>query len=101
MIRIERAVVADDQHVVLGHREIELERRDADRERRLECRERVLRRKPARAAMALQIKSVRRRGEQQDKWNQPSHQMAMIPQPRSNPTTPCARMAAEAVNISA
>ena len=61
VIRIEPAVVADDQHVVPGHREIELERRDADRERGLEGRERVLGRKAARAAMALQVERVRGR----------------------------------------
>ena len=88
MIRIERAVVADDQHAVLGHREIEFERGHADAERGLERRERVFRREAARAAMALQIEGMRGRGEQEDDGYQPPHQAAMIPQPRNNPVTP-------------
>ena len=48
-------IVRDDEHAVLGHREIGLERRDADRERALERRQRVLGRKAARAAVALQV----------------------------------------------
>src|SRR5262249_18762156 len=55
VIGIEPAVVADDQHAVLGHGEIELERGHADRERRGERFERVLRHQAAGAAMALQV----------------------------------------------
>ena len=56
------------EHVVFGHREVELERGHADREREREGFERVLRRKPARAAMALQVERLRgsrRKAEQQ------------------------------------
>ena len=49
--------MADDQHAVAGHRQVELERRDADCERQRKPFERLLRRKPARAAMTLQVKA--------------------------------------------
>ncbi len=95
--------MADDQHVVPGHREVELERRDADRERERKTLERVLGRKAARAAMALQVEGLRRgrrNAEQQDEEPVRPH-AASIAQPRNNPVTPCAKIAAEIRNISA
>ena len=54
-VGIEHRVVADDQDIVLGDGEIGLERGDAEIEGGAEGRQRVLRRQPARAAMALQV----------------------------------------------
>ena len=48
-------------HVVLGQARVHLERRDADRERARERGQRVFGRKPARAAVALEVEPWRRR----------------------------------------
>ena len=54
-VRIEPLVVVYDENPIAGHGEVELECGHPDGQRRGEGRQGVLRSKPARAAMTLQI----------------------------------------------
>jgi hypothetical protein len=102
VVRVEAPVMAYDQHAIPGHRDIKLERGHADRQRRVERRERVFGCQAPRAAVALQVKRLARRGgEQHDERQRPLHHAPSIPQPRNNPTTPCSSSAEEMTNISA
>ena len=66
-VGVQHGIVRQHEHAVPGDGEVGLERRDADLERPGKAGERVLRRQPARAAVALQIEGHERRPIQQDK----------------------------------
>ena len=104
MVRVETAVMAHHQHVVLGHREIELERRDADRQRArrtpqacFRARGRACRDGPAGRTPC----AGRRAGPTSTMIESARLITPSIAQPRNNPTTPCTSSAAEIRNISA
>ena len=80
-VGVEHGIVREHEHAVPGDGEVGLERRDADLERLGEGGQRVLRRQPARAAVALQIEGQSRTAPvlEHDKSERKSGSRSFVP----------------------